>query len=438
RDLFDAGVVMISTFDHENNMEKFNYLFEEGERIHVASRPIDRLRQRLIDTGELILINENIDKVWADLTGEKATVLPGTMLTLSALYVPMVLQGTVLGYLSLQNGKRENAFSDSDVRLLTSLANSLSLALENARLFNGMEQRNAELAVINSVQQGLVAEMDMQGIYDLVGECIRNQFISEVSDIINFANEMETYKYVFEEGRRHFPEPRPFDELRKQIIKEARTVVFNSNANAEIARINGLTDFEPVPGTKRPQAAIYVPMLVGEKVKGYLTLQNLQSGHPFSESDIRLLQTVVNSMSVALENARLFNETSRLLAETEQRATELETVNKISHALVSQLEFKSLIQLIGEQMRLTFNADIVYLALYDRHNNQLNFPYIYGEDAQSRPFENGITEKIILSGEPLLVNQDLDKAYDRIDAARMGTWVESYLGVPISTNKETI
>ena len=68
--------------------------------------------------------------------------------------------------MSLQNIDRERAFSDSDVQLLITLANSMSAALENARLFNEAEQRNAELAVINSVQEGLVAEMDLQGIYD--------------------------------------------------------------------------------------------------------------------------------------------------------------------------------------------------------------------------------------------------------------------------------
>jgi signal transduction histidine kinase len=143
-------------------------------------------------------------------------------------------------------------------------------------------------------------------------------------------------------------------------------------------------------------------------------------------------------MSVALENARLFNETTRLLAETEQRATELQTVNNISNALVSQLEFNALIKLIGEQMRITFNADIVYLALYDRNTNIINFPYIYGETAESRVFGNGITEKIILSKEPLLINQDMEKAYDKIEAERKGKSVESYLGVPIVAGKEAI
>ena len=64
--------------------------------------------------------------------------------------------------ISLQNLDKENAFSDSDVTFLKPLANSMSVALENATLFDETnrllketEQRNAELAVINSVQEGL-------------------------------------------------------------------------------------------------------------------------------------------------------------------------------------------------------------------------------------------------------------------------------------------
>ena len=65
------------------------------------------------------------------------------------------------------------------MRLLTTLASSLSVALENARLFDETQrlltetnERAAELAIINSVQQGLAAKLDMQAMYDLVGDKI--------------------------------------------------------------------------------------------------------------------------------------------------------------------------------------------------------------------------------------------------------------------------
>ncbi len=74
-----------------------------------------------------------------------------------------------------------------------------------------------------------------------------------------------------------------------------------------------------VPGTDDPKSAVYVPLTIGDKINSYVSLQNIDRENAFSDSDITLLETLANSMSVALENARLFDEINRLLKETEQR-----------------------------------------------------------------------------------------------------------------------
>src|SRR5262245_65704988 len=88
-----------------------------------------------------------------------------------------------------------------------------------------------------------------------------------------------------------------------------------------------------VPGTQAPKSTVIVPLIVNNEVKGSVSLQNVDRENAFSEADARLLTTLTNSMSVALENARLFDETQRLLKETEQRAAELATINTVSNAL---------------------------------------------------------------------------------------------------------
>ena len=99
------------------------------------------------------------------------------------MFVPLVVGDQATGVISLQNLDREHAFSDADVRLLTTLAGSLSVALENARLFEETRQRNAELALINEVQRGLAENLDMQAMYDLVGDRIQEIFDAQVVDI---------------------------------------------------------------------------------------------------------------------------------------------------------------------------------------------------------------------------------------------------------------
>ena len=59
-------------------------------------------------------------------------------------------------------------------------------------------------------------------------------------------------------------------------------------------------------------------------------------------------------MGVALENARLFDETRRLLAETDQRNAELALINEIGGALAKQLDFEAIVELVGERVRGIF------------------------------------------------------------------------------------
>jgi len=399
----------------------------------------------LIRTKSLILINDNAAETYTKITGEAPKAVPGTRFPKSMLFVPLSIGDKVRGYISLQNLDRENAFNDSDVSLLNTLVNSMAVALENARLFNETnrllaetEQRNAELAVINSVQEGLVREMDMQAIYSLVGDRLCEVLDTQTMLIRTFdkAKEIETWEYAIENGERLYLDPRPLIWANKHLVTTKESLVINENY-IETARKFGDKEKGVSKGLP-PKSAIFVPMIVGDEVFGSISIQNVEKENAFSESDVRLLTTLTNSMSVAIENARLFNETTRLLSETEQRASELQTVNNISRAMVSQLEFDKLIEFVGEQMRETFNADIVYLALHDTKSNMLHFPYMFGDENDSRPFGNGITEKIILNKEPLLINQDIEKAYDEIEAELMGTMVQSYLGVPIIADKKAI
>src|SRR5690606_8493918 len=115
------------------------------------------------------------------------------------------------------NVETENAFSESDIRLLTTITNSMSVALENARLFDETthllketKQHKTELAVINSVQEGLVREMDMKAIYELVGNRICKLFDTQTVVIRTFDHQSgnEEWQFAIEKGERIYSQPR--------------------------------------------------------------------------------------------------------------------------------------------------------------------------------------------------------------------------------------
>jgi len=444
-EVLNTSTMLIRTFDHEKGLETWEYAIENGDRLYQDPRPFIWANEYLIKNKESILINEDYIET-AKKYGDTDDGISKGLAPKSAIFVPMVVGDKVVGSISLQNVVEEHAFTDSDVRLLTTLTNSMSVAIENARLFNETtrllaetEQRNAELAVINSVQEGLVREMDMEAIYTLVGDRVCEVLNIQKTLVIRTFNkekEIENWEYAVENGERLYLEPRPLKWANKHLIKTKEPLLINEDY-IETAKKYGDTE-QGVSKGLPPKSAIFVPMIVGDSVIGSVSLQNVDIENAFSDSDVRLLSTLTNSMSVAVENARLFNETTRLLAETEQRAAELQTVNNISKAIVSQLEVDALMKLVGEQMRETFKADIVYLAIHDQKSNMLHFPYYHGDSSESRPFANGITEKIILNKEPILLNHDLEEAYDKIKAEKKGEMVESYLGVPIMAGNKSL
>jgi sigma-B regulation protein RsbU (phosphoserine phosphatase) len=176
-----------------------------------------------------------------------------------------------------------------------------------AELREALTQRQAELAILNTVQQGLASHLEVQAIYDLVGDKIRDVFNAQVVMISTYDADSDTmeHRYAIEQGQRVYAPGRfPVRGFRTQIVKTRKPVLANVDVAEEARRIGQPT----LPGTITPKSWLGVPMLVGDQVTGILSLQDVERENAFSEADVRLLETFAASMSVALENARLWEQ----------------------------------------------------------------------------------------------------------------------------------
>ena len=98
---------------------------------------------------------------------------------------------------------------------------------------------------------------------------------------------------------------------------------------------------------------------------GTIAMEDYERENAYGEAEVRLLSTVAASMGVALENARLFDETQRLFKETEQRAAELAIINSIQEGMAAKLDFQAIIDLVGDKLREVFTAGVVGIRWYD-------------------------------------------------------------------------
>src|SRR5208283_3136282 len=140
-----------------------------------------------------------------------------------------------------------------------------------------------------------------------------------------------------------------------------------------------------IPGTDTSLSSVRVPILGGDRVLGSIILESFERQKAFGEAEVRLLSTVAASMGVALENARLFDETQRLLKETEQRAAELAVINRIQEGMAAELNFQAIIDLVGDKLREVFKTGEIGIRWYDPKANLIHYLYEYEHGNRLHP-----------------------------------------------------
>jgi signal transduction histidine kinase/DNA-binding response OmpR family regulator/tetratricopeptide (TPR) repeat protein len=313
REVLNVENIGIRWYDHDTRTAHFLYEYEHGKRIVIP--PVTPPREKWEDTvsdREVHFLNTR-DEV------ASAGVIPGTECALSAMSVRIIARDRVMGIVIVESFEREYAFGDNEARLLTTIANSMGVALENARLFNETqrllketEQRSSELAVINEIQRGMSAELDFQNIVDLVGGKLRELFAADNLAIYWREGDVIHRPYVYEHGIRLSLPPYPYKPHSRltQALATGRPVLMRTREEMEALGVR------TVPGTDAAQCIVSAPMLIAGEFAGAIALESFERADAFDEASVRLLGTVAASLGVALQNARLFDEAQRRTRET--------------------------------------------------------------------------------------------------------------------------
>src|SRR5258706_2993611 len=124
--------------------------------------------------------------------------------------VPLKIKTKTIGVILIQSYIKSIGYQLEDVKVLEFVAQHISTALTRARAIEETRQRNAELAFINNVQGALASKLDMQSIYDLVGDKIREIFDAQAVLIATFDHlvELTHIPYNLEKGQRFHAEPK--------------------------------------------------------------------------------------------------------------------------------------------------------------------------------------------------------------------------------------
>lgn len=224
----------------------------------------------------------------------------------SEIAVPIRREGKTIGVLNIEDDKL-NAFGDSDLRLLTTLASQVSVALDNARLYEEARARINELQALHEVGSTVSSTLKLESL------------LSQVCQILE-----ETFKYYKISILLVKPQSNELELLASHGYEDTKD---NLGRRLRIGR-DGITGMVAATGepviiddvTKHPRyicmdpktrSEIAVPLTSKNRVIGVL---NVESDVPsaFDRVDLRLLNTLANQVAVAVENARLYEETEQL------------------------------------------------------------------------------------------------------------------------------
>ena len=138
RELFGSGDLNIVWWDDKTNLVQVLYRYEHNQPLPLPpARPLkpDEPMAHMLLRGQVGVANTREEQTQIGIQPS-----PGTDWAHSIVAVPIIGSDRVLGIIALQDHEREYAFGAHEIRLLENVAASMGLALENARLFNEAQE----------------------------------------------------------------------------------------------------------------------------------------------------------------------------------------------------------------------------------------------------------------------------------------------------------
>lgn len=254
----------------------------------------------------------------------------------SLILLPLLIKDKVKGVLLVQS-ENKNAFSTHHFNILKSFANYAAIALDNASLYEDMEeqvkQRTAELEknyqnteLLSKMGQELISTLDFE---DVTERLYKN--VNELMDASIFGvrlydekNNVIEYKYDYEDGKRHegiVVSMDNKDNYSVWCIENKKEIFINDNKTEYINYVSKVV----VVAGEFPLSLIFVPLKKGNKVIGLITIQSLKA-NAYTKYHLTMLKTLAHYTVIALENARHYEIMEEEVAKRTQEIVEQKEV----------------------------------------------------------------------------------------------------------------
>ncbi len=319
----------------------------------------------------------------------------------AVLFVPLPGRNQLMGWLALGVRKSGEQYTSRDLRLLESLSDQVSLAVERAQVVADLERRVRELNVLARVAQGVSFTVTFDDILELLSAqtgqvlpardfCIT--LLDKETDILLYAFYLENDERLSEFENR----PLPAGQGLEHFVITGQRYIMTDDYERE-CRQRGL-----LPNLKDVYAWMGVPLNAGSATIGVMSVASRDPTVVYTDEQRDLLQAIADQASGAIVK-------SRSLEESERRARQLAKLNEIGVSLTSTLEIKPLLNQILDSATEILNCQAGSLFLIDPQTDELIFEVVMGPVAANLtgkrlPPGTGLVGEAAHTGRPIIAN----------------------------------
>jgi PAS domain S-box-containing protein len=350
----------------------------------------------------------------------------------SELCVPLIARGKVIGVLNIESTE-PNAYSERDENLLTALANSAAIALENARLYKSELARREQAETLRTATASLSTALDIPILYEII--------LDSAAKLVSYDHaSIEIVKQgclelVAERGllnemhiqRKNAWESKRWDDWKNLWQDQVRPIILSD--------VQPQADFSSGEQSRTIRSWMRIPMLAGDKIFGLINLESEQPNF-FTEEYAGILQTFANQAGIAIEKAGLYQDALRA---AERRAV----LHRISQDIVRfSQNSEQMYAAIHEAAEKLMRCDVFIISLRDEKKDENVSVYAVEMGNHyppiGAPVNKGLTATVVNEGRSIILRNGAEieqRAVLRFGSPRH---VQSVVAVPLRINDQVI
>jgi signal transduction protein with GAF and PtsI domain len=215
--------------------------------------------------------------------------------------VPIMAKKEVVGVINVQH-KRPRHYRPDELALLSTIANQVGGAIENARLYDEMKRKALQLETLSQVSETVVSNRVIEDVMHLIVTMTAQMMGSKICSIRLLEQSSCELRIVatqsLSEQYRLKPNLKVGQSISGRAVQERRPIIVPDVTRErdymypDIARKEGLCSL------------LSVPMMIRDKAVGVINSYTSMP-HAFTAEEVRLMQAIANQAAIAIEHATL-------------------------------------------------------------------------------------------------------------------------------------